>query len=100
MKAFSMPYIPNPINVSGVTLTPELQALTECLAENAHEHWSRQRLADGWRHGPRRDDGKKEHPGLVPYAELSESEKEYDRLTAMETLKAILALGYKIDQGQ
>ena len=95
-----MSYDPESIDVSRVTLTPEILALTERLAENTHEHWSRRRLAEGWRYGPRRDDAKKEHPGLVPYAELTESEKDYDRLTAMETLKAILALGYRIDKEQ
>jgi ryanodine receptor 2 len=35
---------------------------------------------------------------LVPYQQLPESEKTYDRLAAMETLKAILALGYRIQQ--
>ena len=33
---------------------------------------------------------------LVPYDELPESEKEYDRNTAIETLKLIIKLGYKI----
>jgi len=66
------------------------------LARNAHDIWARQRLADGWRFGPRRDDAKKEHPCLVPYEDLPESEKVYDRSAAMETLKAILALGYRI----
>ncbi len=93
-----MSYDPKPIDVSSVTLTPEIEALTECLAENVHEHWSRQRLAEGWHYGLRRDDDKKEHPSLVPYAELSESEKDYDRLTTMGTLKAITALGYRIDK--
>jgi hypothetical protein len=32
----------------------------------------------------------------VPYEELSESEKIFDRNTAMGTLKAVLALGYRI----
>lgn len=56
-------------------------------------------MAEGWRHGPRRDDAKKEHPSLVPYEKLSESEKEYDRTTAMETIKTILSLGYRIEKG-
>jgi hypothetical protein len=55
-------------------------------------------MADGWRYGARRDDAKKEHPSLVPYEELSEKEKEYDRRTAIETLKTIVALGYRIDR--
>ncbi len=55
-------------------------------------------MAEGWRYGPRRDDAKKCHPSLVPYKDLSESEKDYDRNTALETLKVILALGYKISK--
>jgi hypothetical protein len=56
-------------------------------------------MEDGWRWGPRRDDAKKEHPSLVPYQKLSEEEKRYDRRTAMETIKTILALGYRIVKG-
>jgi len=70
--------------------------LTEQLAENAHDLWAQQRFGDGWRVGPERDDRAKTHPGLIPYEELPESEKEYDRQTAMGTIKAILALGYVI----
>lgn len=81
---------------SGTPVPDELLALTERLAENAHENWAQQRLADGWRWGSKRDDETKEHPSLVPYPDLPESEKEYDRITAMETIKAILALGYRI----
>lgn len=91
-----MTYDPTPVDTSSVRLDAEVRALTERLAENTHDNWARRRLAEGWTYGPRRDDDKKQHPGLVPYAELSESEKDYDRATAMETLKAILALGYTI----
>jgi ryanodine receptor 2 len=89
-------YQPEPIDTSRVTLGKDVCELTELLARNAHDIWAQQRLADGWSHGPRRDDEKKEHPCLVPYEDLPESEKEYDRKAAMETLKAILALGYRI----
>ena len=75
-----------------------LVELTERLAENTHDHWALQRIADGWRWGESRDDQAKTHPGLVPYDELPEREKEYDRKTAMETLKAILKLGYRIER--
>ena len=79
-----------------MTLTPEIVALTELLARNAHDVWAQQRLADGWRYGKQRDDGRKEHPCLVPSDELPESEKQYDRNAALETLKAVVALGYAI----
>jgi class 3 adenylate cyclase/tetratricopeptide (TPR) repeat protein len=92
-----MDYQPRPIDTSTVELGRELLELTERLAENAHEVWALQRLDDGWRPGPRRDDSKKEHPGLVPYHDLVESEKVYDRNAVLQTLKAIIALGYRIE---
>lgn len=89
-------YTPRPIDTSTTTLAPELSALTERLAEHAHDIWAQQRLTDGWKHGPKRDDSAKEHPCLVPYAQLPETEKQYDRQMAIGTLKAIVALGYRI----
>jgi len=91
-------YQPQPIDTSGVTLTAEILDLTEQLAENAHDIWARQRLGEGWTLGPERNDQRKETPCLVAYNELPDSEKEYDRNTAMETLKAIVALGYRIEK--
>jgi ryanodine receptor 2 len=89
-------YEPKPIDTAQVTLSPEVLALTEQLSENAHDIWSRQRLSDGWRYGPERNDAKKEHPSLIPYGDLSEQEKQYDRNAVLETLKAIIALGYRV----
>ena len=77
-------------------LPASLIELLEKLAENKHEVWSHQRIKDGWTYGPSRDDSMKKHPCLVPHADLPDSEKEYDRNTAAETLKAILILGYTI----
>jgi ryanodine receptor 2 len=93
-----MSYHPAPIDISGVELSPELARLTEQLAENAHDLWAAQRFGDGWTYGPRRDDTLKQHPCLVPYADLPDQEKEYDRVTALGTLKAILKLGYSIQR--
>ena len=89
-------YQPSPIDTSSVTLSSEIMELTERLAENAHDHWALQRIADGWSYGSARDDINKHHPCLIPYQDLPETEKIYDRQTAMETLKAIVALGYSI----
>jgi len=91
-------YKPAPRDTSGVRLPAEIRELTELLARNTHENWSRQRMAEGWRHGEKRDDTRKEHPSLDPYEQLPESEKDYDRTTAMETVKTILALGYRIEK--
>ncbi len=91
-----MSYEPKPIDTSSVTLPDDLTQLRELLAKNAHDHWAKKRLEEGWKYGPNRDDDRKEHPNLIPYEALSEPEKEYDRQMAIETLKAIIALGYYI----
>jgi hypothetical protein len=92
-------YEPRPIDTSKIRLDDQLLQLTEQLSENAHDHWARRRMAEGWTFGPVRDDAARKHPNLVPYGELSEAEKEYDRDTAMQTLKAIIALGWRIERG-
>ncbi len=89
-------YIPQPVDTKGVVLPKELNALAEEIAKNVHEVWSEGRMKDGWTYGEERDDAKKHHPGLVPYEELTEAEKEYDRNTSQETLKLIIKLGFKI----
>lgn len=91
-------YKPEPIDTSKVKLPGEMKRLTEKLSRNAHENWARQRMADGWTWGKERDDARKQHPSLVPYEDLPESEKVYDRATAMETVKAILAMGFRISK--
>lgn len=91
-----MTYIPNPIDTSEIALDERILQLAELLAKNAHEVWAAERIAQGWKYGPTRKDDTKEHPCLIPYEELPESEKVYDRNTAMETLKAVCALGYEI----
>ena len=89
-------YKPNPIDTSKIEIPKSIIDLTEKIAENVHEIWAAGRVADGWTYGEVRDDSKKTTPCLVPYSELPESEKEYDRNTAMETVKFILAQGYTI----
>lgn len=89
-------YIPQPISTDDITLSPEIMDLSERIAKNVHEVWAKSRMAEGWTYGPVRDDIKKQHPCLVPYDELPEIEKEYDRNTSQETLKVIMKLGYKI----
>jgi hypothetical protein len=93
-------YEPNPIDTGAIRLPDDLLALTERLAENAHDHWAALRMAEGWTWGPRRDESTKQHPDLVSYDDLPESEKQYDRNSALETLKAIVALGYRIERDE
>ena len=93
-----MTYQPNAIDTDTVQLPHEIGELMEQLAENTHEVWALRRISQGWKWGPERSDARKEHPCLVPYTELPDAEKEYDRATAEQTLKAILTLGYRIEK--
>ncbi len=90
-------YTPKPINTENIVLDEELLQLAELLAENVHDVWAAGRISEGWTYGEHRDDVKKQTPCLVPYSDLPESEKEYDRNTALSTIKAIVALGYQIE---
>lgn len=89
-------YNPTPIDTSDVQLPPQLLPLIEHMAKNVHEVWAQNRMSQGWTYGPARDDAKKQTPCMAPYEQLPDSEKEYDRATAQETLKLILKLGFKI----
>ena len=91
-------YNPNPVNTADIELDKELLKLTEKIAENVHEVWAKGRMQEGWTYGPVRNDEKKETPCLVPYCQLPEEEKEYDRKTALETVKLIIKLGYKVEK--
>ncbi len=92
------PYIPQPVDTASVELPSELMPLTEQMARNVHEVWAQTRISQGWTYGPVRDDERKQHPCLVPYEDLPESEKVYDRNTAMETLRLILKLGFRVSK--
>jgi class 3 adenylate cyclase len=93
----SVNYKPHPIDTSQIKLSEDILELTELLAKNTHEIWAQQRFSEHWHYGAERNDQRLEHPGLVSYEELSEAEKQYDRNTALETLKTILSLGYRIE---
>ena len=91
-------YIPQPIDTTGVKLPAELEQLVEKMSKNVHEVWSETRIQQGWTYGEQRNDELKTHPCLVPYEDLPEEEKEYDRNTSIGTLKLIMKLGFKIEK--
>ncbi|MCI6857101.1 MAG: RyR domain-containing protein [Bacteroidales bacterium] len=93
-----MDYTPKPIDTSAVSLPVELEPLVEQMAKNVHEVWAQKRIEEGWKYGEKRDDELRLHPCLVSYEQLPEIEKEYDRSTALETLKLIIKLGFTIEK--
>lgn len=91
-------YVPNPIDVSDINLPDDIIALAELISKNVHEVWAKMRLEEGWVYGEKRNDDLKTNPCIVPYEDLPEEEKAYDRNTALETLRLIIKLGYKLEK--
>ena len=91
-------YTPQPIDTSDVKLPEELAPLVEQMSKNVHEVWAASRISQGWTYGEQRNDELKTHPCLVPYEELPEVEKAYDRDTALGTLRLIMKMGFKISK--
>ena len=91
-------YTPKPLKLENIQLPDSLSPLMEEIAKNVHENWAQLRISEGWTYGEKRDSDKKTTPCLVPYEDLPENEKEYDRKTAEQTLKTIIALGYSISK--
>ena len=89
-------YIPEPIKTKDVDLSDDLKSLSEDLAKHVHEVWAKGRIAQGWILGPVRNDELKQTPCLVPYEELTEEERDYDRNTSQETLRFLIKKGYRI----
>jgi len=89
-------YTPKPIDTKDVSLPEDIMEICEVLSRNTHEVWASERIKQGWRYGEKRDDELKLHPCLIEYDNLPEYEKDYDRNTALETLKLIVKLGYEI----
>ena len=93
-----MDYKPVPIDTSDIVLNDDLLSLSDLIAKNVHDVWALGRLKEGWTYGPVKDSNKKTTPCMVPYEELSDEEKAYDINTALETIKLIVKLGYKIER--
>lgn len=91
-------YKPQPINITNIALPEELKQLVEQMSKNVHEIWAESRINQGWTYGPERNDVLKTHPCLIPYEDLPEEEKDYDRYTSTKTLKLIISLGFKISK--
>lgn len=96
MKTEHNTYIPQPVDTSRVELSEDLLELAEKMAENVHDVWAKTRIEQGWTYGSERNDAEKKHPCLVPYDQLPEEEKVYDRNTSLETLRFIVAEGFEI----
>jgi hypothetical protein len=67
----------------------------EILAAMEHARWNANRWLEGWRLGPR-DDGRKTHPKLVPWADLDEPTRQYDRDAVRQIPELLKLVGQKV----
>ncbi|XP_054861875.1 ryanodine receptor 3-like isoform X4 [Amphiprion ocellaris] len=91
-------FIPAPVETSQIVMPPHLEKVRDKLAENIHELWGMNKIELGWSYGKIRDDNKRQHPCLVDFSKLPETEKNYNLQMSTETLKTLLALGCRVVQ--
>nr|XP_040017272.1 ryanodine receptor 3 isoform X12 [Gasterosteus aculeatus aculeatus] len=91
-------FVPTPVDTSQIVLPPHLDNVRDKLAENIHELWGMNKIELGWTFGKVRDDNKRQHPCLVDFGKLPETERNYNVQMSSETLKTLLALGCHVAQ--
>jgi hypothetical protein len=70
----------------------------EGMAEMEHGRWNVERLLDGWKRGARRDVAKKTSPFLVPWIELPEDIKDWDRETVRKIPEFLAKVGLEVQR--
>ncbi|XP_061097426.1 ryanodine receptor 3-like isoform X2 [Conger conger] len=91
-------FIPVPVETSHIVMPPHLENVRDKLAENIHELWGMNKIELGWSYGKIRDDNKRQHPCLVDFSKLPDTERNYNTQMSTETLKTLLALGCHVVQ--
>uniref|UniRef100_A0A182QKY2 Ryanodine receptor 3, brain n=1 Tax=Anopheles farauti TaxID=69004 RepID=A0A182QKY2_9DIPT len=93
-------YNPQPIDTTAVQLTNDLNQIVQKFSEHYHDAWASRKLENGWTYGDQWSDANKTHPRLKPYNTLSEYERERYREPVRESLKALLALHWRIEHSE
>uniref|UniRef100_A0A2K6F9M5 Ryanodine receptor 2 n=1 Tax=Propithecus coquereli TaxID=379532 RepID=A0A2K6F9M5_PROCO len=89
---------PQPVDTSNITIPEKLEYFINKYAEHSHDKWSMDKLANGWIYGEIYSDSSKVQPLMKPYKLLSEKEKEIYRWPIKESLKTMLAWGWRIER--
>lgn len=101
-KQYEYEYSPNPIDVSNVTLSADLEELIDTIAENAHNVWAVKKFQEvpNIKYAPLDENGNEksgQHSHfLLPYSELPDKDKEFDLDMATQTIKLLKRIGYRI----
>ncbi|XP_067629181.1 ryanodine receptor isoform X7 [Eurosta solidaginis] len=91
-------YDPQPIDTIQVQLNNDLETLIQKFSEHYHDAWASRRLESGWSYGEIRSETDRKHPRLKPYNMISDYERGRYRDPVRECLKALLSIGWRIEQ--
>ncbi|XP_054136054.1 ryanodine receptor 2 isoform X1 [Melozone crissalis] len=89
---------PQPVDTSNITIPEKLEYFINKYAEHAHDKWSMEKFANGWTYGETFSESAKVQPLMKQYKLLSEKEKEIYRWPIKESLKTMLAWGWRIER--
>ncbi|XP_075257500.1 ryanodine receptor 2-like isoform X3 [Convolutriloba macropyga] len=90
-------YKPAPYDIAIVQLGPVMSKLVELLAENTHNIWAEAKIARSWTHGAQDSASMKRTPLLTEYKNLDPVARKGVRNSAVEAIKLIVVLGYRIE---
>lgn len=91
------PYTPQVAGLNELERAASLMGTAvEAIARINHDKWAAERIAQGWRYGPQRDDANKLHPDLIPYEHLSDAEKRLDIEGAKAIVAELIRLGFLV----
>ena len=85
-------YNPQPVDMTNLTLSRDMQNMADRLAENAHDIWAKRKKDE------LEASGGGVHPQMVPYDMLTEKEKRKDRLRSVELIKYLQFMGYNLSR--
>uniref|UniRef100_A0A452IT39 Uncharacterized protein n=1 Tax=Gopherus agassizii TaxID=38772 RepID=A0A452IT39_9SAUR len=89
---------PQPVDTSNITIPEKLEYFINKYAEHSHDKWSMEKFANGWIYGETYSESSKVQPLMKQYKLLSEKEKEIYRWPIKESLKTMLAWGWRIER--
>ncbi|KAF1519688.1 Ryanodine receptor 2, partial [Eudyptula minor] len=89
---------PQPVDTSNITIPEKLEYFINKYAEHSHDKWSMEKFANGWTYGETYSESAKVQPLMKQYKLLSEKEKEIYRWPIKESLKTMLAWGWRIER--
>jgi len=68
------------------------------MAKLEHEHWCREKTAEGWRYGLEKDIAQKTNPSIMPWNELPENDQEKNKNYVRGLPRLLARAGFQIEK--